>query len=151
MEPLDNDWRALISAAKKVSRKAYCPYSEFPVGCAIQGKRGVYAGCNVENASYGATICAERSAMVQAIASGDRSIRRVVIYTPTDKPAAPCGPCRQVINEFNPDAEIVSVCNSEQSIRATLSTLLPLAFGPANLENAKPPKAATRRSKSTLR
>jgi cytidine deaminase len=133
---MDADWDSLIAAAKAVSRNAYCKYSKFRVGCAVLGKKGVHVGCNVENASYGGTSCAERNAIFAAIAQGDRDIRRVVIYTPTKIPAAPCGPCRQVINEFNPDAEILSVCNSEKVLRAKLSKLLPNAFGPANLKSA---------------
>jgi cytidine deaminase len=131
---LDADWESLIAAAKDVSRNAYCPYSNFRVGCAVLGERGIYVGCNIENASYGGTSCAERNAIFAAVAQGDRMIRRVAIYTPTEDPAAPCGPCRQVIHEFNPDAEILSACDGKRVLRTTLADLLPHAFGPANLK-----------------
>ena len=128
--PLDS----LISEARKASKRAYCPYSEFPVGAAVLGKSGkVYTGCNVENAAYGSTICAERSAILQMVASGEQDILAVVIYSPTKTTSAPCGACRQVINEFGPDARIVSVCDTNDRVDAPLSKLLPHAFGPRNL------------------
>src|SRR5438128_2289813 len=86
----------LIDAAKAASRNAYCPYSGFRVGAAVLGGSGkVFGGCNVENASYGITICAERSAVARAITDGETKIDAVVIYTPTPMPTAPCGACRQ--------------------------------------------------------
>src|SRR6516162_4778763 len=101
----------LVRAARAASERAYCPYSHFPVGAAVLTEAGrVFAGCNVENASYGLTVCAERSAVFQAVAAGERHVRAVVIYTPTPRPTAPCGACRQVLNEFGPDALVVSVC-----------------------------------------
>src|SRR4051794_22309047 len=124
----------LKSAARGVSRHAYCPYSKFRVGAAVLVEGGeILAGCNVENASYGLTICAERNAIFQAAARGHRKVLAVTVYTPTQVPTAPCGACRQVINEFGPDAEILSVCDGPGTIRARLSELLPQAFGPQNL------------------
>lgn len=124
----------LIERAKNAAKHAYCPYSNFPVGAIIVTKNGkVYSGCNVENAAYGSTICAERSAICKMIAAGERQIEWVVIYTPTDIASAPCGACRQVINEFGPDARVVSICDSKDEINVLLSDLLPRAFGPKNL------------------
>jgi cytidine deaminase len=126
----------LLAAARSAAARAYCPYSHFPVGAAILTDRGaIYAGCNVENASYGLTICAERNAVFQAVCRGEGSllIEAVVVFTPTLEPAAPCGACRQVINEFGPAAEIISMCDGPGVIRCRLSELLPSAFGPGNL------------------
>ena len=114
---------------------SYCPYSKFQVGAAVLSNTGdIYAGCNVENASYGLTICAERNAIVQMVAKAQHQIQTLVIYTPTEVPTAPCGACRQVIYEFGPDARIVSICDGPERIDTTLSKLLPLAFGLKNPE-----------------
>ncbi len=127
----------MITAAHDAATRAYCPYSRFHVGAAVLTGRGeIFSGCNVENASYGLTICAERNAIFQAVArsAGPLVIRAVVVFTPTSEPTAPCGACRQVINEFGPDAEVFSVCDGPAMIVSRLSELLPGAFGPANLE-----------------
>jgi cytidine deaminase len=124
----------LIKTAKLASTRAYCPYSKFPVGAAVLTGDGImYAGCNVENASYGLTICAERNAIFQAVAQAKTTLIAIVVYTPTPTVTAPCGACRQVINEFGPDAEVISVCNGTDMLRAPLAKLLPVAFGPNNL------------------
>jgi cytidine deaminase len=126
----------LAEAARAAAARAYCPYSHFRVGAAVLAEGGrIFAGCNVENASYGLTICAERNAVFQAVAQlkDPLVIRAVVIYTPTPEPTAPCGACRQVINEFGPDVEIRSICDGPRDLRFRLSELLPAAFGPANL------------------
>jgi cytidine deaminase len=127
----------LAAAARRAAAHAYCPYSRFPVGAAVLTDRGeIFAGCNVENASYGLTICAERSAVFQAVAQsqGRLVIRAVVVYTPTPEPTAPCGACRQVINEFGgPETEVRSFCDGTAVIGYRLGELLPAAFGPANL------------------
>lgn len=124
----------LVRLARAASRHAYCPYSSFPVGAALlTADDRVFAGCNVENASYGLTICAERSAVFQAVAGGAREIRAVVIYTPTPVPSALCGACRQVLNEFGPDAIVLCVCNGADVVECRLADLLPHAFGPHNL------------------
>src|SRR5687768_4403920 len=95
----------LRALARAAADRAYCPYSRFRVGAAILGPSGTtYTGCNVENASYGLTSCAERNAVFQLISAGDTSFDVIVIYTPTPAPTAPCGACRQVLYEFNPDA-----------------------------------------------
>lgn len=131
---IESTLAALIAAAKAASARAYCPYSKFPVGAAVlTGSGETFSGCNVENASYGLTICAERNAIFQAVAKGKTTIAAVVVYTPTALPSAPCGGCRQVLNEFGPDAEIVCVCDGPEVLRTTLGHLLPDAFGPRNL------------------
>ena len=124
----------LVDLARSAAGRAYAPYSRFRVGAAVRGRSGaVFAGCNVENASYGLTMCAERNAVFQMVAAGEEAFDAIVIYTPTATPTAPCGACRQVLNEFNPDAEVVSVCDGPEVIRTTVRELLPAAFGPANL------------------
>jgi cytidine deaminase len=132
----ESEHSQLVAAARQAAGRAYCPYSRFPVGAAVlTDGGGTFAGCNVENASYGLTICAERNAIFQAVASLQSRpvIRAVVVFTPTEEPTAPCGACRQVINEFGPDAEIISVCNGSTVMVHRLSELLPHAFGPRNL------------------
>ena len=125
----------LIDKAKDASKQAYCPYSKFRVGAAVLTNTGdIFSGCNVENAVYGLTICAERNAIYQMVSRAQHQIQAVVIYTPTNDPPAPCGACRQVINEFGPDARVVSVCDGPERIETTLSKLLPKAFGPKYLE-----------------
>ncbi len=124
----------LIERARRASERAYCPYSRFRVGAAVLADDGeILDGCNVENASYGLTLCAERNAIVQAVARGKARIKAVVVYTPTPTPTAPCGACRQVINEFGPDARVVCACDGPGTIDAPLANLLPRAFGPQNL------------------
>jgi cytidine deaminase len=124
----------LEKAARSAAARAYAPYSRFPVGAAVLGGSGkIYAGCNVENASYGLCNCGERTAIFSAVAAGERSIRAVAVYTPTRLPTAPCGACRQVIHEFGPDALIISVCDAKGRIETKLSALLPGAFGPGDL------------------
>jgi cytidine deaminase len=121
-------------AAEVAARSAYCPYSNFPVGAAVLSSEGeIFAGCNVENASFGLTICAERNAIFQAISKGRRSIRAVVIVTPTGGLAPPCGACRQVINEFGPEADVFVFGKDDQRSHFKLSELLPNAFGPDNV------------------
>ncbi len=119
--------------AQNVSKNAYCKYSEFPVGAAVlTGSGKIYTGCNVENVSYGLTICAERSAIFAAIAAGEKTIQAVVIYTPTETLTPPCGACRQVISEFGNKIQIVSVSKSRVSEPKTIQELLPSSFGTAN-------------------
>jgi cytidine deaminase len=126
--------RSLEKAARLAAKTSYSPYSKFRVGAAIlTGSGKVYSGCNVENASYGLCNCAERTAIFSAVAAGERSLRAVVVYTPTKDATSPCGACRQVINEFGPNAVVISICDSDEKIETTLDQLLPHAFGPANL------------------
>jgi cytidine deaminase len=126
--------RRLEKTARAAARASYSPYSKFRVGAAVLTASGkVYAGCNVENASYGVCNCAERTALFSAVAAGERAVKAVVIYTSTKAPPAPCGACRQVINEFGPKAIVIGVCDGKERIETTLDALLPWAFGPANL------------------
>ena len=126
--------RRLIAAARAAARQAYAPYSKFRVGAAVLAGSGrIFASGNVENASYGLSNCAERTAIFQAVAGGERRIIAVAVYTPTRKPTPPCGACRQVINEFGPRAAILCTCQSQERIETTLDQLLPRAFGPRHL------------------
>lgn len=127
-------WAQLEEIARRISARAYCPYSEFRVGAALVDREGrFFSGCNVENASYGMTICAERNAVFHAVAEGMSEIAAMVIYTPTAKPSSPCGACRQVLYEFSPKAMIRCVCDGCDKIDMTVEDLLPVAFGPSNL------------------
>ena len=131
-----SDWDRLTQAAKAASERAYCPYSKFRVGAALLTRDGrLYSGCNVENASYGLTICAERNTIFHAVAEGMVAVSALLVYTSTEKPAAPCGACRQVLNEFGPDAQIRCVCDGPETIDLKVSDLLPKAFGPTNLSD----------------
>jgi cytidine deaminase len=123
----------LISAARSAQARAYAPYSNFRVGAALESIDGeVFTGCNVENASYGLTICAERAAITAAVGAGVRRFRRAVVVSDVDPPAAPCGACRQVLAEFGLDLPIEAV-GSQRSISWRLEDLLPSAFGPEQL------------------
>lgn len=127
--PLVSPLAALLEAAQAVRGHAYAPYSNFAVGAAVQTSDGaVYTGCNVENASYGLTVCAERVAIWKAISEGARTIVAVAVATDAPTPAAPCGACRQVMAEFARDAEVV-LGNMHGAVQVTtLAALLPLAF-----------------------
>ena len=123
----------LVDRAKAVLNNAYAPYSKFKVAAAVRTKSGrVYTGVNIENASYGLTICAERVAVFKAVSEGDRDIEAVAVYTDTEEPTPPCGACRQVIAEFNPDALIV-MAGRKKTVVVRLSELLPHAFTRKNL------------------
>jgi cytidine deaminase len=134
------DYEALVQAAIAARELAYAPYSRFSVGAAAQSASGhVYPGCNIENAAYGPSICAERVALGSAYAAGDRRIAAIAVVTPTDGPASPCGICRQVIAELAPDAVVVLANLAGQRRVTTPQELLPFGFGPAQLgENAAP-------------
>jgi cytidine deaminase len=126
--------KKLKKAATAASKRAYAPYSGFRVGAAVLGASGrIYAGCNIENASYGLSNCAERTAIFSAIAAGEKQLKCVVVYTPTKTATAPCGACRQVIHEFGPGARVISFCAARDEIDVSIEALLPGAFGPADL------------------
>jgi cytidine deaminase len=120
----------LVDAARAVRAHAHAPYSRYQVGAAVRASSGkIYAGANVENASYGLALCAERSAVATAISAGEKRITAVAVVTATAPPAAPCGMCRQVLAEFADDAlPIVLVNDSGQRDETTLGALLPHAF-----------------------
>jgi cytidine deaminase len=125
---------ALEQAARAAAARAYAPYSKFSVGAAVLTADGsTFAGCNVENASFGLTNCAERTAVFNAVAAGHRQITCVAIFTPTPTPTAPCGACRQVLLEFGEKMTVISTCNGEGRLATTLAELLPHSFGPNDL------------------
>jgi len=129
--------KQLTEHATDVLRNAYAPYSRFKVAAALSDEYGrIFTGVNVENASYGGTMCAERSAVFSAVTNGANKIREIVIVTPTTTPTAPCGFCRQVLNEFTGgNLKVTSVAlKSGRKKSWTLKKLLPDAFGPKNLK-----------------
>lgn len=119
---------ALLAAAWAAAARAHAPYSGYRVGAALEGGDGsIHAGCNVENASYGLTICAERAAVSAAVSAGVRAFRRIIVVVEASEPAIPCGACRQVLAEFAPDLPGLSVGRSGR-VEWTLGALLPHAF-----------------------
>ena len=135
--PSPND---LITAAQRARERSYAPYSNFTVGAALETDSGdVVLGGNVENASYGVGICAERSAIVRAVAQGHRSFRQIAIAGPDGSTCAPCGACRQFIAEFAPALPVYYTAPGG-FVETTMAELLPASFGPHSLEEAKPKK-----------
>jgi cytidine deaminase len=119
----------LCAAARTVQRHAYAPASRFRVGAAVLADDGrVFTGCNVENASYGLTICAERAAVCAAVAAGVRAIRAVAVASDSLDPARPCGACRQVLAEFGPAMAVLMVGSAQARHSTTLDKLLPEPF-----------------------
>ncbi len=131
--------RALLRLAAQARENAYAPYSGFSVGAALLAEDGaMFSGCNVENASYGLTICAERAAIVRAAAEGKRRFRAIAIVSAGNPPAAPCGACRQALAEFAEDMEILlGGPDGAERERLSLAELLPRRFGPEALEKTK--------------
>lgn len=130
MDPLE-------AAAREVAGRAYCPYSRYRVGAALETADGtVFSGCNVENAVYPLGVCAERSALSAAVSAGHREFRRIFVVAGTDRPGPPCGACRQMLSEFAPDLPIESTTLAEGGPRKAwrLSQLLPDWYGPQDLE-----------------
>jgi len=119
----------LLAAAKRAFGNAYAPYSRYRVGAALRGEDGrIWAGANVENASFGLTRCAEQSAVQALVSAGSRSFGEIVVYTESDEPASPCGACRQVLNEFAPGATIYLTNHRGVLRSARVADLLPGAF-----------------------
>ena len=125
------NYKQLMDIAKEASKMSYSPFSRFSVGASVLAKSGkIYSGCNVENSSFGMTICAERCAIFKAVSEGEREILAVAIYSPNSEDCNPCGACRQVMYEFQPEdieLEIVTENNSNLNIRK-LSEYLPYGF-----------------------
>jgi cytidine deaminase len=128
------DLARLVAAATQARARAYAPYSRYRVGAALLTKVGhVYAGCNVENSTFGATLCAERSAIAAMVSAGDRDPVACVVVTAGPRPGSPCGICRQVLSEFADDMKVVMIAENARGkevarAEARLSALLPLAF-----------------------
>ncbi|MCF6277193.1 MAG: cytidine deaminase [Anaerolineales bacterium] len=135
MSQLTNESRReLIDLANDIRKAAYAPYSNYRVGAALHGKSGrIYTGVNVENAAYPVTMCAERSALFNAVAEGEREFDAIAVVT--DNGGSPCGSCRQVLAEFGLDI-VVLIADGEGNLceETTIDALLPGAFGPQHLE-----------------
>lgn len=126
----------LIDAAMEAQKLAYVPYSKFKVGAAVLDENGeIHSGCNIENSSYGATNCAERTAIFCAVASGARQIKMLAVVTEDDDYARPCGICRQVMSEFaGPDFCLIALKPDRSYVEYTMEEILPCFFGPDNLK-----------------
>jgi cytidine deaminase len=124
------DWTDLLEAAASARANAYCVYSKFAVGAAVSTASGaVFGGCNVENRTYGLTICAERVAIASAIAAGEREFSAMAVITDTSPPSAPCGPCREMMSEFaSPDTRVLLANLDGERIEYRLGDLLPHPF-----------------------
>lgn len=129
------DWEALRAAAADVRSRAYAPYSGFAVGAALLAEDGrIFTGANVENASYGLSLCAERSAIAAAVAAGVRRFAAIAIVAPGPMPASPCGMCRQVLAELPPGFPVRSYTPEGAVLESSVAELLPHAFGPGHLD-----------------
>lgn len=125
----------LIKAALEARERAYCPYSRFKVGAAVVGKSGqVYSGCNIENASYGLTNCAERTAIFKAVSEGELDLAILAVVADTPTPVAPCGACLQVMAEFGVESVILSNLIGQQ-VKLSLTDLLPKSFTKKELDD----------------
>ncbi len=124
--------KELLEKAQEVSKKAYCPYSKFPVGaCVLYESGNIYQGCNVENSSYGLSLCAERNAISNAIAQGETSkLLKIAIYSPKTKKCFPCGACRQWLQEFSHDINVEIILEDENSNCCSyfINDILPYSF-----------------------
>jgi cytidine deaminase len=119
----------LLEAARAVRQNAFAPFSGFPVGAALETADGrVLTGCNVENATYGLTVCAERVAVFKAISEGERRFKRIAVVADTEAPTPPCGACRQILWEFGGDLEVILGNLTAETGRYRLIDLLPLPF-----------------------
>lgn len=127
---MNHDYNLLMNKAKEASKMSYSPFSRFAVGASVLAKSGkIYSGCNVENSSFGMTICAERCAIFKAISEGEKEILAVAIYSPNADDCNPCGACRQVMYEFQGDEEIdVITENMGELIVRKLGVYLPFGF-----------------------
>lgn len=128
-----NDIEKLIAAAKAAMKNSHSPYSKFRVGAAVYSDRGMFAGCNIENASYGATICAEIVAVTKAVSEGARKIYAAAIIMDGEGPIYPCGICRQVLMEFSDDL-IIYTEDGGEIVENKIEDLLPKAFTDTQLK-----------------
>lgn len=127
---LDAEERELVKRAREAREAAYAPYSGFRVGAALEADDGrVFAGCNVENASYPVGMCAEHAALGAGVSGGARSFRRLALVVSDGPPASPCGKCRQALAEFGTSLDVISVGDDEEIRRWSLGSLLPDGFG----------------------
>ena len=125
----------LLDLAKRASLMAYAPYSNFPVGAALISKTGkFFTGCNVENASYGLSLCAERNALASMINSGEKTFYAIAIFAQKSSNCYPCGACRQWLYEFAPDAMVITEDLNGEIVTSSVKSLIPFAFGPENLD-----------------
>ena len=124
----------LIDLAVEVSQQAYVPYSHFPIGAVLLTKDGeIYTGVNIENASFGLTNCAERTAIFKAVSEGFLDFEELIVYGETEKPISPCGACRQVMAEFfNQDLPVTLVAKDKSTVVMTVKELLPYSFTDLN-------------------
>ena len=121
--------RNLIDMAAKAMANSYSPYSKFAVGAAIECNDGsVFTGCNVENAAYRAAVCAEATAIASAVTAGSRSFKRIAIISEGSSYCFPCGICRQMLNEFSPEMEVLCARADGRYVSYPLTALLPMAF-----------------------
>ena len=119
----------LVEAARRARKHAHAAFSKFKVGAALEAADGtIITGCNIENATYGLTVCAERVAMWKALSEGHRKFRRIAVVADTNDPTPPCGPCRQILWEFGGDLEVILANLRVEKGRYQLSALLPLPF-----------------------
>ena len=126
--------RALIDKAIEAMNRSYSPYSRFPVGAAIECSNGkVYVGCNIENAAFGCTLCAERAAVASAVSAGQRDLRRIAICSSSMNYCFPCGTCLQVLYEFAPQLELLCVRADGRYVSYPITDLLPAPFSKDSL------------------
>lgn len=126
---MENSEKELIEAAADVRTRAYAPYSNFQVGAAVRTKEGkIYTGCNVESASYGLTVCAERVAIWKAVSEGEKEFTEIAVVVDTEELTPPCGVCRQIIWEFCGDVPVIFANLKRKSEVVTMKELLPRAF-----------------------
>lgn len=135
IEDLDATSLNLVRLAVKAKKRAYAPYSKYNVGAVIKDAKGkIYSGCNVENASYPASICAERTAITKMVSKGGKQVKTVVVAASSEEPVFPCGMCLQVIQEFGRDARVIAVNRrGTLYLEAKMSELFPFAFSPDKL------------------
>jgi cytidine deaminase len=124
----------LVDRAREARERAYAPYSKFYVGAAVETDAGIFSGCNVENASYGLSICAERDAATTAVAAGATRIDAVAVTSSAEDPTSPCGACRQFLYEFGPNMTVSSEGSNGERKVWSLSELLVDGFGPRDLQ-----------------